>query len=874
MTTTPGRNPGMKRVAAAAAAVLTLVLLLLGVPWLLVCWGRVTELVTVDWRTALLRPDDGRITLGLLSLVGWLAWALLALTTAGELLRTVSQGRIRFSLPGTSWLRPAVALLVATALSPLFAANATPLPDGAPMAIAAPAEAQPSAPGELAPQDAQQESGSWREYRVRQGDELWDIAERELGAGERWRQLVAANPGVDIDHPPAPGRVLRLPLTITVERGDSLWQLADRHLGDPKRWPELQDANQDQIQDPDEIDQGWVLTLPGANIAAAEKSSPDPPPTAGTPDQSPPSAEPSAPPGTSPPATAPPSEPPAASEKAESPALEDRVDLSHYLGPIGGLLAAGVITGLSLRRRGTLHERAIGRRILPVPASLERFWTALGKRGTEPGSETTTPASPTAVLLGWRGEEEVWVVLEESRCLWLSGAQPEILGATASAWTSLLCAEWSSEVDVVAVHPEESWEEAVDDPRLTVLSNSEEALGQLEQLCGRRRVALSSNPLKAVRADPDRAADFTPTVFIFCDPLTAQQASRVIRAIELGDVGVSVMAPLRGRPPALGRHLDLRDQQKATLDAEDTFNPQLISGPARHALVNLFASSVNPSSEPAPWWRDDPLPLDENPLPGSRPKDPHMAAEPDSPTLLLLGEVELVACDGQRPHRAAGRCLECCAWLLSNPGATPTQMRESLMVAESTRRSNMSRLRSWLGTGPDGEHLPDAYSGRIQLADTVSSDWERFQLLLAGGVNRASESLLAEALALVRGAPLGSFEFQWSWAEQLRSDMVSMIIDAAAMLADRCMARREHETAGWAISQGIRAAGEVEPLVVRRIRLLAQIGDRAGVDRQVLQLTRAARAAGRDLGQESVLIIQEALQACRSQQRREESMVS
>ena len=104
--------------------------------------------------------------------------------------------------------------------------------------------------------------------------------------------------------------------------------------------------------------------------------------------------------------------------------------------------------------------------------------------------------------------------------------------------------------------------------------------------------------------------------------------------------------------------------------------------------------------------------------------------------------------------------------------------------------------------------------------------------------------------------------------------MVSMIIDAAAMLADRCMARREHETVGWAISQGIRAAGEVEPLVVRRIRLLAQAGDRAGVDRQVLQLTRAARAAGRDLGQESVLIIQEALQACRSQQRREESMVS
>ena len=248
-----------------------------------------------------------------------------------------------------------------------------------------------------------------------------------------------------------------------------------------------------------------------------------------------------------------------------------------------------------------------------------------------------------------------------------------------------------------------------------------------------------------------------------------------------------------------------------------------------------------------------------------------MAAEPHSPTLLLLGEVDLVACDGSRPARAAERCLECCAWLLSNPGATPTQMRESLMVAESTRRSNMSRLRGWLGKGPEGEHLPDAYSGRIRLAASVSSDWERFQSLLAGGVNRAGETSLAEALALVRGTPLGSFEFQWSWAEQLRSDMVNMIIDAAAVLADRCTARGEHALADWAISQGTRAAGDVEPLVVRRIRSLAQRGDRTGVDQQVLQLTREARASGRDLGPESVRMIQEALHTCRRGTHRERS---
>jgi len=881
------RNPSVRRVATAIAAAILLAALLLGVPWLLLCWGRPANLAAVDWGRVFLRPDDGRVTLGVLSLAGWLAWAVLALTTAGELLHTISRGRITFRIPGTGWLRPVVALLVAAALSPLLSANAAPSLADVPAAVTAPAEVRHDDPAEPAPQTAQQDPGRWREYEVQPGDELWDIAARELGAGQRWRQLVAANPGIDIDHPPPPGTVLRLPLTVTVEQGDSLWHLAQQHLGDPERWPEIHEANRDQISDPDEIDAGWVLTLPGADVADSSPY-PVPPPVAEQPSATeqatpPPSTvptgtpEPVAPsPGA---ATTPPPEVGApvveSTPAAEDHVEEEHIDLSRYLGPLGGLLAAGVITSLSLRRRNALHERPLGQRSFPVPAPLERFWTALGRRGAEPQADApTADLSPTAVLLGWRDKEEVWVTLEESRCLWVRGTQPDILGMTASTWTSLLCAEWSAEVNVVAAHPREAWAETVDDPRLVALTSCDEALTHLERLCASRRVALGPDSLTAVRSDPDRAAEFTPTVFIFCDYLTTQQTTSVARALELGQVGVSVVAPVQGRPPGLGSHLDLQDTQVASLDSGTDFEPQLIPGPARHALVGLFASSITPEAEPAPWWRDDPPGPDDNPLPGnSSIKDPPMAAEPHSPTLLLLGEVDLVACDGPRPTRAAGRCLECCAWLLSNPGATPTQMRESLMVAESTRRSNMSRLRGWLGRGPDGAHLPDAYSGHIQLSTTVSSDWERFQSLLAGGVNMASESLLAEALALVRGAPLGSFEFQWSWAEQLRSDMVSMIVDAAAVLADRCMARREHRLASWAISQGVRAAGEVEPLVARRILLLSRRGDRAAVDREVLQLTRSARASGRDLGPDSVRMIQEALQACREGPRPERSAV-
>ena len=852
----------MSRLITALGAALLLVAMLAGVPWLLLLWGRVSELFTIDWSVALTSPDDGRLTLGLMSLVGWAAWAVLVVITAGEVMRLVSRGRIRVSLPGTKWIRPLVGALLAMALSPVLTSHAQ-----EPPSVAATAPQQlPTEPPEAGESSGSEEAKArtWREYTVQQGDELWDIAARELGGGERWRELAAANPSLNVDAPLSPGIVLRLPATITVETGDSLWSLAADHLGDPERWPELHQANQDQVSDPDQIDTGWVLTLPGA--AAAPPTRPATPLSPSSP----------GPPAPIPSELAPASPTPTASQPTELPAPEapgmhttasgtgEGTSVTHYLGPLGGLLAAGIVAGVSLRRRGGLHQRELGRRMQPMSAQLAAFWTALGIRRNAASPTVPEPTSPTTILLGWHGEAEVWCCLEDKRCVWVEGAREMVLGLTAATWTSLLTAEWSAEAELVAVRPDEAWSEAVDDPRLEVCPDTRQAIVELRALCAKRRVALGTSSLEDVRADPDRAAEFAPVVFIFCDALAEDEVRGIVDAMDLGRVGVSALASIRSAPPDLGQHLRLQEPDGACLAGGPWFTPQLIPAPARRALVDLFASSIDTATEPAPWWRGEPLPDNVTLLSGSLlRKETAMVPAPHSPTLLLLGEVDLVACDGPRPTRAIGRCLECCAWLLANPGATPTQMRDSLMVAESTRRSNMSRLRSWLGSGPAGEHLPDAYSGRIQLADTVSSDWERFQSLVAGGVTRTGDPLLAEALGLVRGAPLGTFEFQWSWAEQLRSDMVSMIIDVAAVLADRCLDRHDHENAAWALDQGMLAAGAVEPLVVRRIRLLAQLGDRAGVDRQVLQLTRAARAAGRDLGPRSVTMIQQALQMTR-----------
>lgn len=237
-----------------------------------------------------------------------------------------------------------------------------------------------------------------------------------------------------------------------------------------------------------------------------------------------------------------------------------------------------------------------------------------------------------------------------------------------------------------------------------------------------------------------------------------------------------------------------------------------------------------------------------------------LLAPPSSPLLSLLGTVELHGATGTLPSRALGQCMEYCAWLLQNPGATPTRMLRDLQVADTTRRSNMSRLRSWLGLDPDGSpYLPDAYSGRIALDERVTSDWEQFNALMAGGVNTASNEALRTALSLVSGEPLGTFAFQWHWAQELRADMTAMIVDAACVLADRALAHNNLTEASWAINQGLLGAPSDDALAVRKIECSALSGNQAETEHAVVRLNRSLRVEGRDLEPALALRIQAAL---------------
>lgn len=85
-------------------------------------------------------------------------------------------------------------------------------------------------------------------YKVKPGDNLWDIAQKFLDDGNRYRDIMAINnlSSESIQ----PGQVLRIPqenqtsmILYRVRRGDNLTELSQRFLGNANRYKEIMELN-------------------------------------------------------------------------------------------------------------------------------------------------------------------------------------------------------------------------------------------------------------------------------------------------------------------------------------------------------------------------------------------------------------------------------------------------------------------------------------------------------------------------------------------------------------------------------------------------------------------------------------------------------
>lgn len=442
----------------------------------------------------------------------------------------------------------------------------------------------------------------------------------------------------------------------------------------------------------------------------------------------------------------------------------------------------------------------------------------------------------------------------------------------------LSCAPWAEELDLLVVTDDPDFARATASERIITEPDVSAALARIERLADERRNAADERAWRDRRLDPDLGPAWAPRVILFERCVSDADLARLRAALDERSEGVAAIVGLSASETPADWHLEWTPSERVSVEAAGlTVTPQTVPDDTRAAITGLFALTTTTSTEPAPWWPEEGADMEIVSI--NPPEDTQtrtfsrwgrVEGEPKSlfdqvlpgPRLGLLGPIELTNCAGEEPARAMRQCIEYCAWLHLHPGASPQQMGRALLVAEGTRRSNMSRLRTWLGTSPSGAlYLPDAYSGRIWLADDVTSDWGDLLLLTAPGISGLSLDALCAALRMVRGAPLAdAAPSQWGWAEELRADASALLRDIGVLAARRALGEGDIEMARWAASRALGAAPDDELLMVERIRTERRAGRLDDVRRLVERVTRTTQSLGLDLLPETVDVLQEVME--------------
>ena len=386
----------VRRRVAGLGASLLLTAIVVALPVLLIATTP-TYLPSIRSWDDLLRfltsPDDG--TPAWLAIWGFscFVWVLLMGLIVIEVVAAIRGFRAP-QLRAVSWPQNLVRNLVATAAL-LFVATPplTALP--APVASAQPIPTPLAPDGASSPGKATPTGPPTVDYIVQRGDSLWRIAERHLGDGNRYPEIVNLNSKLLKRGPDfiRQGWTIKLPAiekvngydNYTVRKGDTLSEIALEELGNVHAWPKIADASRSIVQpdgrrltDPDQIDIGWTLHVPTRASAPAVETEPDP---VDEPDPrpTPPTAMPTATPSPTP---SPSSGTRTASVPAHSDVPEPSTDTADaeyenedvlpvwmLLGVTGpGVLLAGALWwSLRRRRRNQFRHRRPGR----LPATVE-----------------------------------------------------------------------------------------------------------------------------------------------------------------------------------------------------------------------------------------------------------------------------------------------------------------------------------------------------------------------------------------------------------------------------------------------------------------------------------------------------------------------
>jgi hypothetical protein len=850
-----------------------------------------------------------------LSVVVWLAWIQLVGCVIAEIRAAVRNAGMPRRIPLAGGTQALVHRLVTSALLVFAAATA--------LSPALAHQPPPAAHSAGARAGAQHDAGAGgRAGGGRAADSARQPQGRDAG-----RTVLASPP--QVAHSPRAGKlyVVKPPVGRFHE---SLWEIAQKYLGDGRRYREIFELNKDRIQ-PDGsrltiaslIRPGWVLHMPrdaqGPGLEAVPAGVSRAAPAgarsgggehrAGEPRHA---GEPRSvrePRPIRAPRHAGESRPGGEGHRTRGPATANGSHAADLLHPgrltypeelaAATLLASGILAALGRRRREQLWRRAFGRRVVAPEGQAALAESALRAGAHEPSARLLdrglrylshavslsgrvppavvaahlshdnldlwmTPADPDApapwtavgdgevwrlpftalgrvdigevgdalypglVSLGTDGAGRVLVDVEAAHgVISVTGPQAMTIAVLSAMALELATSSWSDRMHITLAGFGEDLTALAPD-RITAVPTLEEALPALEAHAIDVAEAMAASGVSSVlegRALGVNPQAWVPHYLISAVPPSPRERSRLLTLARVGRAAAAGYV-VAGDVPGSSWAWEVTPEGRLMAGGLG-FEVQAQLTPARQheALVGLFTAAAQPEGAPL------------TPRPAGAAPPEHLDSGRVLPVdIAILGPASVRAPGPIEPDRAA-LATELVIYLAVHPGGVhPSVLGAALWprgVAAEVRDAAVARAAVWLGADSIGRpHLAADASGRLRLGSGVRVDWQVFRALaghaeLAPPGSAEEAHHLARALDLVQGQLLEDRppgRYAWLATDELEYEVTALVADTAHRLAGLRLAGGDPEGAIAAARAGLRLARHDELLWRDLLRAAHQTG--------------------------------------------------
>ncbi|MFE1254442.1 BTAD domain-containing putative transcriptional regulator [Streptomyces fungicidicus] len=490
----------------------------------------------------------------------------------------------------------------------------------------------------------------------------------------------------------------------------------------------------------------------------------------------------------------------------------------------------------------------------PAPWQLgqdETLWMLAKDDAGRYGDADTAAPFPGLVSLGTMDDSRLLLNLEAvPGIVSLSGSEADRAAVFASVAAELATNGWSDRMTITLVGFGEDLTPLAPS-RLRHLDGIEALIETMEAETRQRRGALGAAGHDSVltgRTGPAQHTRWAPHLVLLAAEPSAEDAVTLAElAADASRLGIGYLVGTGdGELPGAAWEMEITGEGRLLaplLGLE--LDAQLLPAAQQRAVVELF---VDADPERGPDG------------PGDTPPFLVDVSEQGRPAVYarLVGPYEIIGLDTPDGERSALLHEALALLLLHREGVHPRVLSSALWprgVTDDVREALIERLRAWLGADPDGTpRLGADATGRLTLAKSVVSDLDVLRSLYheatqgRGVDSRAVRGrLLTDALVLVRGPLLADRpegRYRWLGHEIVDAQLPLLVADTGLALSEFHMEKDRAEKAIEALNAALRTASSDERLWNELLRATHALGDPARLTALAADLLGRSGARG------------------------------